>query len=70
METQGTLQKNFGLAVWLKTKEKARERVRAQRAANLYLAGFVQWKLAFLGVKQSKAKYFLLFGYDEFYGKQ
>ena len=35
METQGTLQKNFGLAVWRKTKEKARERVRAQRAANL-----------------------------------
>ncbi len=32
------LRENFGLAVWLKTKEKAKVSIRAQRAANLYLA--------------------------------
>ena len=32
------LQENFGLAVWQKTKEKAKASIRAQRAANLYLA--------------------------------
>lgn len=32
------LRENFGLPVWLKTKEKAKASIRAQRAANLYLA--------------------------------
>ena len=32
------LRKNFGLAVWLKTKENAKASIRAQRAADLYLA--------------------------------
>ena len=32
------LRENFGLAVWAKTKEKAKASIRAQRAANLYLA--------------------------------
>ncbi len=33
------LRENFGLAVWAKTKEKAKASIRAQRASNLYLAG-------------------------------
>ena len=32
------LAQNFGLAVWAKTKEKAKASIRAQRAGNLYLA--------------------------------
>lgn len=34
------LKENFGLAVWMKTTEKAKTSIRAQRAANLYLQLF------------------------------
>ena len=34
------LRENFGLAAWLKTTEKAKSTIRAQRAANLYLQSF------------------------------
>ena len=38
-KAEAELRANFGLAVWAKTKEKAKVSIRAQRAANLYLAG-------------------------------
>ena len=39
-KAEAELKENFGLAVWQKTKEKAKASIRAQRAANLYLQSF------------------------------